>query len=133
MKRFISAMALVLAGGPVFAADVGVSVTIGQPGFYGTIDIGNYPRPRLVYAEPKVIYPVPVGVVQPVYMHVPPGHARNWRKHCGAYNACGRPVYFVQGSWYDNVYVPHYRERHHDDDGGHKHKGHKGKGYKGHD
>lgn len=143
MKRFLSAIALIIATAPALAADVGVgvSVTIGQPGFYGTIEIGNYPRPRLIYAEPRVIYPGRVGVIQPVYMHVPPGHARNWRKHCGAYNACGRPVYFVQDNWYNNVYVPQYRERNrhegrgNDDDqgGGHKHKGHKGKGHKGND
>ena len=46
---------------------------------------------------------------------VPPGHARNWRKHCHKYDACGRPAYFVQDSWYRSVYVPHYRERHRDD------------------
>jgi len=27
----------------------------------------------------------------PVYLHVPPGHAKNWRKHCREYNACNRP------------------------------------------
>lgn len=134
MKRFLCAIAIVMATTSAFATEVGVSVTIGQPGFYGTIDIGNYPRPRLVYAEPMVIYPVRGGVIQPVYMRVPPGHARNWRKHCGAYNACGRPVYFVQDSWYNNVYVPQYREKHHHEggDGGHG-KGHKNKGHKGHD
>jgi len=135
MKRFLSAIAIVVATTSAFAADVGVSVSIGQPGFYGTIEIGNYPRPRLVYAEPMVIYPVPGGVIQPVYMRVPPGHARNWRKHCGAYNACGRPVYFVQDSWYNNVYVPQYREKHRYEgggDGGHG-KGRKDKGHKGND
>jgi uncharacterized protein YcfJ len=25
------------------------------------------------------------------------------------YNACGRPVYFVDDRWYNDVYVPHYR------------------------
>ena len=28
------------------------------------------------------------------------------------YGACGRPVYFVQENWYNDVYVPAYRERH---------------------
>jgi hypothetical protein len=29
-------------------------------------------------------------------MHVPPGHAKNWSKHCSRYNACAYPVYFVK-------------------------------------
>ncbi|MGH8491627.1 MAG: hypothetical protein ACRERR_00750 [Moraxellaceae bacterium] len=133
MKRFLYAASLMLAAAPVMAADVGVSVSVGQPGFYGTIDIGNYPRPQVIYAEPVVVRPVPVGVVyQPVYLHVPPGHAKKWSKHCGAYNACGRPVYFVQDDWYNDTYVPVYRERH-GDQGKHG-KGHgKGNGHgKGH-
>jgi hypothetical protein len=46
---------------------------------------------------------------QPIYLHVPPDHAKDWRKHCREYNACAQPVYFVQDGWYENVYVPQYR------------------------
>ncbi len=110
MKRMLFASALSALAAPTLAADVGVSVSIGQPGFYGQIDIGNYPRPQVIYAEPVIIQRVPVGVVrQPVYLHVPPGHAKNWSKHCHRYDACGRPVYFVQDRWYNEVYVPRYR------------------------
>ena len=28
------------------------------------------------------------------------------------YNACGRPVYFVDDGWYNTVYVPRYRKQH---------------------
>jgi uncharacterized protein YcfJ len=85
-------------------------MSVGQPGFYGRIDIGNLPPPQLVYAQPVVIQAVPVGVVQqPIYLHVPPGHAKHWGKHCHRYNACGQPVYFVRDAWYNEVYVPHYR------------------------
>ena len=28
------------------AADIGVSINIGQPGFYGRIDLGNAPAPQ---------------------------------------------------------------------------------------
>ena len=42
----------------------------------------------------------------------PPGHAKKWSKHCSAYNACNRPVYFVQDSWYNDTYAPHYRRTH---------------------
>ena len=78
-------------------------------------------------------------VYQPVYLRVPPGHEKNWRKHCQRYNACGRPVYFVQDTWYTNVYAPQYRAEHgggkghkgnngHDNGKGHD-KGNKGKGH----
>ena len=132
MKYFLFAAATVMATAPAFSADVGVSASVGQPGFYGRIDIGNFPQPRLVFPEPVVIRPVPVGVVyEPVYLHVPPGHAKKWRKHCRKYNACGQPVYFVQDSWYNNVYVPEYRDMHGGGKG--KEKGHgkdRGKGHK---
>lgn len=111
MKELMAALVLGASAHAALAADVGVSISIGQPGFYGHIDIGDYyPRPRLIYPQPVVI--VPGTVRAPVYMHVPPGHAKNWRKHCGRYDACGRPVYFVEDHWYNDVYVPHYRERH---------------------
>ena len=46
MKRVLVAVAAACIAGTAVAADVGVSVTVGQPGFYGTIDIGNFPRPQ---------------------------------------------------------------------------------------
>ncbi len=110
MKRFLLTAIIILAATPVLAADVGVSISIGQPGFYGRIDIGNnYPQPLLIYREPIAIQRVPVGA-QPIYLHVPPGHAKNWSKHCRKYNACGQSVYFVQDNWYNDVYVQHYKE-----------------------
>ena len=112
MKRLLFAAALALAATSASAADVGVSITIGEPGFYGRIDIGDYPRPRLIYSEPRVIYREVVR--EPIYLHVPPGHAKNWRKHCRKYDACGERVYFVQDGWYNQVYVPRYQERHDD-------------------
>ena len=107
-----SLVTLVFAGcaaTSALATEVGVSVTVGQPGFYGRIDIGNFPQPRLIYAQPVVIDPVRlIESAPPIYLHVPPGHAKNWRKHCRKYDACGRPACFVQDDWYDNVYVPEY-------------------------
>lgn len=100
---------------PVLAADVGVLVGIGQPGFYGRIDIGDYPYPPpvVIYRYPRVIEHVYIER-EPIYMRVPPGHAKNWRKHCYKYHACGEQVYFVQDSWYRHEYVPIYREYHYD-------------------
>lgn len=110
MKHILIAACLLGATATAFAQDVGVSVTVGQPGFYGRIDIGNYPPPVVVYSQPLIIAPAPVMVTQqPVYLRVPPGHAKKWAKHCAKYNACGQPVYFVQENWYRNEYAPVYR------------------------
>jgi hypothetical protein len=138
MKRFLFVAAVAAIAVPAFVADASVSVQIGQPGFYGSIDIGGFSQPQLIYPQPVVIQPVPVGVVrEPIYLHVPPGQEKNWGKHCRKYNACGQPVYFVQNSWYNQEYVPRYRESHsgghgqrHGNDQGNGHeKGH-GKGHK---
>lgn len=112
MKRFLMTICLFSSalGTPVFAADVGVSVSIGQPGFYGQIDIGGFPRPALLYPQPMMIQRVPVGR-PPLYLRVPPGHAKHWSKHCHEYRACGERVYFVKDDWYNREYVPRYREQ----------------------
>ena len=113
MKRLFFAAALAAVTFPALAADVGVSISIGQPGFYGQIDIGGYPPPRILYREPRVIQRVAMNR-PPIYLNVPPGHAKNWRKHCREYNACGERVYFVQNSWYSREYVPHYQAQQRD-------------------
>jgi hypothetical protein len=116
MKRFcfVAAFSVITASTPALAARAAVSISIGEPGFYGQIDIGNAPPPVLVNPRPVIIQPAPVGVVaEPIYLRVPPDHAKHWRTHCAHYNACGRPVYFVQDRWYNSVYVPHYRHEHH--------------------
>ena len=110
MKKFLLATTMLIST-PVFAADVGMSVSVGQPGFYGRLDIGNLPQPHLFFPSPVIIQQSRQ-VREPIYLHVPPGHAKNWRKHCYKYNACGQPVYFVQDDWYANQYVPYYREQH---------------------
>jgi len=110
MKAISSLLATALFAVPAFATDVGVSVAIGDPGFYGRIDIGSAPQPRILYRDPVVI--THVVRPQPVYMRVPPGHARNWSKHCSEYNACGERVYFVHDDWYNDVYAPYYHKQH---------------------
>ena len=112
MKRFLLSSLVACCAVPSWAADVGVSLSIGEPGYYGHIDIGDYPRPALVYAEPVIVeHHVVTG--PPIYLHVPPGHARHWHKHCHEYGACARRVYFVDNDWYEHTYVPVYREKHH--------------------
>ncbi len=111
MKHLKLVAALLIATSPALAADIGVSLNIGEPGFYGRIDIGDFPAPQVLYQKPMNLQRIPVSR-QPIYLHVPPGHAKNWRKHCGKYNACGERVYFVQDNWYNQEYVPRYKERH---------------------
>ncbi len=94
------------------AGDLGIHVILsGQvaPGIYGQVQLGAaQPQPPLVYAEPVLIESRDVAP-QPVYLHVPPGHARNWRQHCHEYNACNRQVYFVRS----DEYSPDYEQRSH--------------------
>lgn len=108
----LAALGLGLAGWAALAgaADVGVSISVGQPGFYGRIELGRAgPAPRLIYSEPVWVqgrphhHRAPLRV-EPWYLYVPPAHARHWARHCGHYGACGRPVYFVQEGWYREVY-----------------------------
>lgn len=129
MKKLLGVLAAAALCAPALAGTaVGVSVDISQPGFYGRIDVGRVVAPPvLIYRQPVVIArPTAVVVQQPVYLHVPPGHAKNWRKHCRHYGACAQPVYFVQEGWYQQ----HYAKRHDHD---HKHGKGKDKGRDRHD
>ncbi|MBI3153792.1 MAG: hypothetical protein HYZ20_00120 [Burkholderiales bacterium] len=90
--------------------DVGVSITISEPGIYGRIDIGRFPQPRLVVATPVIVAPPrlrPPRPPAPVYLWVPPGHRKHWDKHCASYGACGVPVLFVRDDWYDGQIMPY--------------------------
>ncbi len=104
--------AALLLAGSAGATDVGVSVSVGDSGFYGRIDVGTMPRPPpVVYTQPVLIQPAPVVVERPpIYLRVPPGHAKHWKKHCREYNACGERVFFVQESWYNEHYAARHEE-----------------------
>lgn len=119
MKHLLFAAALTTASMTGIAAEVGMSINVGQPGFYGQIDIGGYPPPPVIYHQPRVGYYVPEDR-PPLYLHVPPGHAKHWSRHCGKYNACNERVYFVKDNWYRNEYAPRYRE--HSDRHGNDHR-----------
>jgi hypothetical protein len=119
MKRMLISLALVAA--PVLAqAQVGVSINIGEPGFFGQIDLGNRPPPPVVYSAPVIVeqqreaYP-------PIYLRVPEEHHRNWRKYCHQYNACNRQVYFVTEDWYNNSYAQERRHEHEHEHDEHHH------------
>ncbi len=118
--RTVALAALLLATIGVCQADgLRINVILSgdvAPGVYGQVRIGNEGPPPLLYAQPMIIErqaaPPPV-----IYLHVPPGHARNWRKHCHEYDACNRPVYFVRSQEYEPDYQR--RDREHYDDRGH--------------
>jgi hypothetical protein len=127
-KTLIVASALLAAASAGAQPQVGVSIGISQPGVYGRIEIGNFPPPVLVYPQPVIIAAPPAQVLvqrRPIYLYVPPGHQKNWAKHCGRYGACGQPVYFVQESWVRE----RYEERRGQDDDKYRGKG-KDKGEK---
>jgi hypothetical protein len=119
-----STLASVAALSAVHAQSVSVNATItGEivPGVYGQVVLGDRPPPPVVYAQPTIVQPAPVVVgappVEPIYLHVPPGHAKNWHKYCHQYHACDRPVYFVKSAEYEPGYRPdHHDHGHHGDD-----------------
>jgi len=90
-----------------------VSVSIGEPGFFGRIDLGGgAPPPEVINTQAgdhraSLVYgqraaDLPARTARP--------RARLWAAIAPAYNACGQPVYFVRDDWYTNVYARHYRE-----------------------
>lgn len=93
---------LIASTGVSRAGDLDIHVILsGQiaPGVYGQVRLGSEPPPPVVYAQPMLIEPQATPMA-PVYLHVPPDHAKNWRKHCHEYHACNRPVYFVRSAEY---------------------------------
>lgn len=128
MKRLLALLCLTTGALNAQAVDIGVSISVAQPGVYGRIDIGRFPQPVLMQSTPVIIQRGP-HQGEPVYLWVPPGHQKNWRKHCHSYQACGVPVYFVKEDWYQDHVMGKGRGK-----GADKHpdKGH-GKGHdKGH-
>lgn len=109
MKKLLALALTACAIAPAFAqTSVGVSIGINQPGVYGQINIGNFPQPRVINVQPIVIAPRGPQI-QPMYLYVPPGHQKNWRKHCARYNACGQPVHFVHEDWVRERYAEEHR------------------------
>lgn len=153
--RVATTLAIAFSG---FAATVAhaqsyVNVTVGgvfSPGVYGQVSFGNAPPPPVYNPRPVVIAPVVLGAPV-VYMHVLDEHRHHWSHYCGRYNACGRPVQFVQvnvsNRWWegrgDYRAYDRYENRHdgrrdgrrggerhhddgHDDDRGHDNGNHRG-------
>jgi hypothetical protein len=105
--------ALAATAGVAQAADVGISLSFSQPGVYGRVDIGQFPQPQVILAQPVLVAPPPPAMPppEPVYLWVPLEHRRHWDRYCGQYHACGHPVYFVNHVWYKNNVMAHRDER----------------------
>jgi hypothetical protein len=114
MKTLLIAASLLAATfSNVATAGTNVSVSIGQPGFYGRIDLGGAPPPAVVYAEPVIVERAPRYMdAPPIYLRVPVVQQRSWKRYCRNYGACGQRVLFVQDSWYRNDFAPRYHREH---------------------
>lgn len=108
MRAFPCLLAAFFFSGLGHTADIDVRVIVHgdiRPGVYGRVDLLNAPPPPIVYERPMVVLrPARQAPLEPVYLHVPPGHAKDWKKHCRKYNACARPVYFVRSAEYEPGY-----------------------------
>ncbi len=81
LTKILAAVLIGICASPAIAGDVGVSIAVGQPGFFGQINIGNYPQPQLIYRQPVVVQQAPEFIsAPPIYLHVPPGHEKHWSK-----------------------------------------------------
>lgn len=76
----------VTAGGPL------------RPGVYGRITVRpTAPPPPLIYPRPTIASQALVPAqAKPVYLYVPPGQVRKWKKACVRWSACDEPVLFVR-------------------------------------
>lgn len=109
--RNAALVAFVVASGAAGAADKEAVAMISgavTPGVYGRVDAAKKPLPPLVYEQAMFIERPETnnGVVEPLYLHVPPEHAKNWKKYCAQYKACDKPVYFVKSAEYEPGYQP---------------------------
>lgn len=118
MNKPLAVLALIAAAGasaaPAVAGNVGISIHIGDPSFYGQLYIDSGYRPQLIQSRPVIVVDR-YRYAAPIYLRVPRDHSRNWKKYCGRYDACARPVYFVRDEWYRDVYAPRYRRDHRHD------------------
>ena len=125
MRLVSIAVALFAVTGLCRAGDLGIHILVSgevAPGVYGQVRIGDERPPPLVYAQPTLIE-TQAAPLPPIYLHVPPGHAKNWRRHCHEYNACNRPVYFIRSAEYEPGFDRrrYDREHAHDHDRDHSH------------
>ncbi|QZA77795.1 hypothetical protein K4H28_16255 [Deefgea tanakiae] len=119
-SKYIAALLLSAAALSASAANVSVTIHLGDPDFYGNIEMGQRYQPQVIYERPIIVHQSRYSY-PPLYLRVPPGHTKQWSRHCAAYGACGRPVYFVKDSWYREAYRDRYYRNDYDRGRGHGH------------
>lgn len=101
--RSLAFVALLLGGTASAQVDPAHhNVTTGKPlrpGVYGRIVMkgADVPPPPVIHAKPVIASSalLPEGLA-PVYLYVPPGQVRNWKKNCARWKACDQAVLFVR-------------------------------------
>jgi hypothetical protein len=98
MQRFLFVAAVAAITVPALAANAGVSIQIGQPGFYGSIDIGGFPAATDLPAanrDPAV----PGRVREPIYLHA--AGLREELEQALPASTTLRPTGLLCDSWYN--------------------------------
>ena len=110
MKYFLLVVLIIIFPTSVIASVYGVSNDIGQPGFYGQIQLGNdYPRLQLIYSEPVLIRKVRTDIGQQLPIYLPYYNSRHFIFAQNRYYESNRQYY---DNYQDRRYDSH---RHHDD------------------
>lgn len=109
-NRLMRAAALATIALAVIAPSKAFCANLGEVLFWGIVPALTGLTPRVWNDTPIMAIGTYTPGVEVIYLNVPNDHRRNWKKHCHRYDACHRPVYFLQGNWYRQVYVPRYRQ-----------------------
>ena len=68
-----------------------------RPGVYGRIEVRGDQPPPVIYEQPVIASQAIVpAAANPVYLYVPPGQVRKWKRNCAKWRACDQPVLFVR-------------------------------------
>lgn len=110
-KAAAAGLALLL-GAASAGASTQVNISIGDSGYRGVLPALSGWRPEVWNSSPVVAIGAAAAGLAAVYLNVTDSERRDWKRHCGKYDACGRPVYFVKNDWYRGTYAPEYRRRH---------------------
>lgn len=80
------------------------AVAVAAPENFGVIDIAGHRHPQFIYAEPRHGSAAAAGR-EPVYLHVPRDHTKQWSQYCSLYKACDRPAFFVSEEWFYGTFL----------------------------
>lgn len=68
-----------------------------RPDVYGRIEVRGQVPPPVIFKQPVVASSaLDTPRRSPVYLYVPPGQVRHWKRNCAKWKACDVPVLFVR-------------------------------------